>query len=126
MPEVSAECVAGLAEVLDLYAESSDPQRPKVTFAETHTQLSAETRSPVPATPGEVERDEAEYKRHGTRTLLLCCAPPAGGRHSAVTEHRTMPEFAHQRQGLVDERYPEAEGIDLGLDNLTTPKLASL
>ena len=52
MPEVSAEFVAGLEEVLALYAESSEPQRPKVTFDETHKPLSAETPLALAGHPG--------------------------------------------------------------------------
>ena len=58
--------------------------------------------------------------------MFLCCEPQAGGRHVAVTAQRTMPDFAHQRQWLVAERYPEAEVIRVVLDNLNTHKPASL
>ena len=44
----------------------------------------------------------------------------------AVTAHRTKVDFAHQRQGLVDERYPQAEVIRVVLDNLNTHNPASL
>jgi hypothetical protein len=37
-----------------------------------------------------------------------------------------MQDFAHQRQGLVDERYPAAEGIRVVWDNLNTHKPAAL
>ena len=41
---MSAEFVAHMEDVLDLYAEPYDPQRPVVCFDETSTQLLAETR----------------------------------------------------------------------------------
>jgi hypothetical protein len=126
MLEVSAEFVASMEDVLDLDQEPYDPQRPTVTFAETSKQLSAETRPPLPSNPGEVERYDYEYQRNGTRTLFLCCEPQAGWRHIAVTEQRTMLDFAHQMPWLVDERYPQADGIRVVLDNLNTPKTASL
>src|SRR5262245_46444970 len=44
----------------------------------------------------------------------------------AVTEHRTKVDFAPQMQGLVEERYPEADVIRLVLDNLNTHKAAAL
>ena len=37
-----------------------------------------------------------------------------------------MLDFAQQMKWLVDERYPEAEKIRVVLDNLNTPKPASL
>ena len=46
---MSAEFVANMEDVLDLYAEPYDPQRPVVCFDETSTQLLAETRPPAPA-----------------------------------------------------------------------------
>ena len=49
---MSAEFVANMEDVLDLYAEPYDPQRPVVCFDETSTQLLAETRPPLPAQPG--------------------------------------------------------------------------
>jgi hypothetical protein len=52
--------VAQREAVLDLYAEPYDPQRPQVNFAETSKHLMAETRTPLPAKPGEVERYDDE------------------------------------------------------------------
>ena len=43
IPKVSADFVAHMEDVLDLYAEPYDPQRPLVCFDETSTQLLAET-----------------------------------------------------------------------------------
>ena len=44
IPRVSAEFVAHMEDVLDLYAEPYDPQWPVGCFDETSTQLPAETR----------------------------------------------------------------------------------
>ena len=41
-----------MEDVLDLYAEPYDPQRPVVCFDETSTQLLADVREPLPAKPG--------------------------------------------------------------------------
>ena len=45
---MSAEFVAAMEDVLDLYGEPHDPQSPVVCFDETSTQLLAETRPPLP------------------------------------------------------------------------------
>ena len=45
---MSADFVAHMEDVLDLYAEPYDPQRPVVCFDETSTQLLAETRPALP------------------------------------------------------------------------------
>jgi uncharacterized small protein (DUF1192 family) len=115
-----------MEDVLDLYEEPYDPQRPKVCFDETNKQLVAETRVGVPARPGQVARYDYEYQRNGTRNLFLFLEPQGGWRHVAVTERRTMQDFAHQMRWLVDEAYPEAEVVRLVLDNLNTHRPASL
>jgi DDE superfamily endonuclease len=115
-----------MEDVLDLYEEPYDPTRPKVNFDETSKQLIAETRMPLLPQPGRPALYDYEYQRNGTRNLFMFCEPQAGWRHIAVTEHRTMQDFAHQMRWLVDERYPEADLIRVVLDNLNTHKPASL
>ena len=110
-----------MEDVLDLYAEPYDPQRPVVCFDETSTQLLADTRPPLPA-----QRQDYEYRREGTRNLFLACEPLAGWRHVAVTERRTMQDFAHRMRWLVDEAYPEIPVVRVVLDNLNTHRVASL
>jgi hypothetical protein len=118
--------VACREDVLDLYAEPYDPRRPKVNFDEKSVQLIAEKRCPLPAQPGQVARYDYEYARNGTANLFVFCEPPVGWRHVAVTERRTMHDFAHQMHWLVDEQYPEAEMTRIVLDQLNTHKPASL
>jgi hypothetical protein len=123
---VSADFVAAMEDVLDLYEEPYDPKRPKVNVDEASKQLIAETRVPLPAKPGNPALYDYEYQRNGARNLCMFCAPQAGWRHIAITARRTMQDFAHQRQWLVDERSPEADMIRVVLDNLNTHKPASL
>ena len=115
-----------MEDVLDLYAEPYDPQRPVVCFDETSTQLLAEIRAPLPAGPGRAKREDYEYVRTGTRNLFLICEPRRGWRHVAITQRRTMQDFAHQMRWLVDEAYPDVPVIRLVLDNLNTHRMASL
>ena len=71
-------------------------------------------------------RQDYEYRREGTRNLFLACEPLAGWREVAVTERRTMQDFARQMRWLADEAYPEAEVVRVVLDNLNTHRRASL
>jgi hypothetical protein len=112
--------------VLEVYAEPYDPRRPKVTFDATNKQLITETRLPRSAQPGQLQRDDDEYERHGTRQLFLVVEPQAGMRHVHVTEQRTKVDFAHAMQWLVDICSPEAEVICVVLDHLNTHRLTSL
>ena len=126
--------MAAMEDVLDLYAEPYDPDRPVVCFDETSTQLLADTRPPIPVQPGQPRRQDYEYRRAGTRNIFLTCEPLAGWRHVAITERRTMEDFAHQMRWLVDEAYPDAPVVRVVLDNpvsstgqaLNTHRMASL
>ena len=115
-----------MEHILDLYEMPYNPRRPKVCFDESSKQLIQETRGPLPARPRQVERYDYEYRRNGTRNLFLFFEPLACWRHVAVTEHRTGRDFAHQMRWLVDVAYPDAECVDVILDNLNTHKPASL
>ena len=118
--------MAHMEDVLDLYAEHYNPERPVVCFDETSTQLLAETRPSLPLRPGLPLRQDYEYRREGTRNLFLACEPLAGWRQVAVTQRRTMQDFAHQMRWLVDEAYPEVPVVRVVLDNLNTHRAASL
>jgi hypothetical protein len=124
--EVSAEFVACMEDVLDLYEMPYDPEYPLVCFDETSKQLIMEKRKPLPAKPGQVERYDYEYQRNGTRNLFLFFEPMISYRHIKVTQQRTMKDFARCMQWLVDEAHPEAVRIRLVMDNLNTHKPAAL
>ena len=123
---MSADFVAHMEDVLDLYSEPYDPQRPVVCFDESSTQMLSDVREPLPAKPGKPKRQDYEYRREGTRNLFLFCEPKAGWRHVAVTQRRTIEDFAHQMRWLVDEAYPDVPVVRLVLDNLNTHRVASL
>ncbi len=110
---------------MGLYGQPDDPQRPVICFDETSTQLLAVVRAPLPAQPGRPRRQSYEYRRGGTRNLFLTCEPLAGWRHVAITERRTMADFAHQMQWLVNVVYPHAPVVRVVLDNLNTHRMAS-
>ena len=118
--------MAHMEDVLDLYAEPYNPERPVVCFDETSTQMLADARPPIPAAPGQPRREDYEYRRQGTRNLFMACEPLAGWRHVEVTERRTKEDFAHQMRWLVDEAYPEVQVVRVVLDNLNTQRKALL
>lgn len=115
-----------MEDVLELYAEDDQEKLPVVGFDETSKQLIKETRIALPARAGAVERFDYEYERGGVRNLFMFCCPKRGWRDVAVTEHRTMEDFAHQMKWLVDEGFPTAERVRVVMDNLNTHKAASL
>ena len=115
-----------MEDVLELYAEPYDPERPVVCFDEKSLQLLAETRPPLPVAPGEPARQDYEYKRQGTANLFVSVEPLAGRRRVRVTAQRTRLDFANEMKQLVDVDYPEAKCIRVVLDNLNTHGPASL
>ena len=64
-----------MEDVLDLYHQEYNPERPVVCFDETSRQLTGEVRPPIEAVPGRVERYDTEYQRNGTRNLFMICEP---------------------------------------------------
>ena len=115
-----------MEEVLDLYAEAEDPQRPRVCFDEMPYQMISETRVPVPMQAGQAERYDYEYHREETCNLFLFFNPFAGKRRIKVTQRRTKQDFAHCMKELVDEMYPDAVVIRVILDQLNTHSKAAL
>jgi hypothetical protein len=122
---VSADFVAAMEDVLDLYEEPYDEKRPVVCFDESPEQLIEEVRQPLPSEPGQPARYDVEYKRHGVRNLLMICAPRCGTCTVLVTKTRDKIDFARAMQDLA-QTCASAEVIRVVLDNLNTHKIASL
>jgi len=89
-------------------------------------QLLVHITAPRVLRPGRAVRQDYEYKRNGTRNLFLFVEPKAGTRHVLVTNRRTKRDFAFVMRYLVDVIHPEAECIDIVMDNLNTHHYHSL
>ncbi len=126
IPRVDADYVARMEDVLDLYAEAPDPKRPVVCFDESPIQLIGETRLPIPAKPGQIERYDCEYRRNGTANLFVFLDVNRPWRKVKVTERRAAEDFATCMRELADVHYPEAERIRVVLDNLSTHSVGAL
>ena len=123
---MTPEFLRQLEEILELYQQPYDLNRPMVCFDEKSVQLLAQIAKMLSARPGHPARQDYEYKREGTRNLFLFVEPKAGFRHVLVTNRRTKQDFAYAMRYLVDVLYPEAECIDVVLDNLNTHHYHSL
>ena len=126
IPQVDAEYVARMEDVLDVYAEEPDPKCPVVCFDESPTQLIGEVRQPIPAQPGQLERYDYEYKRNGTANLFVFSDIHRPWRKVKVTDSRTAVDFATCMRDLTDVHFPNAERIRLILDNLSTHSVGAL
>src|SRR5271168_2630027 len=126
IPKVDGEYVARMEDVLDLYAETPDPDRPVVCFDESPTQLIGEVRDPIPAKPGQIERYDCEYRRNGTVNLFVFLDAHRPWRRVKVTDRRTNQDFAECMRELVDIDYPNAPVIRVVLDNLSIHSTGAL
>jgi transposase len=126
IPQVDAEYVARMEDVLDLYAEPPDPKRPVVCFDESPIQLIGEVRSPIPAKPGQLERCDCEYRRNGTANLFVFLDVHRPWRKVKVTTRRAAVDFAVCMRELAEVHLPAAERIRVVLDNLSTHSAGAL
>ena len=124
--KANAAFVWHMEDVLDVYRRPYDPWRPQVCLDETSKQLLASVRERQPMKPGQVEREDYEYERHGVSNLFLWCEPLTGRRHVEVTDRRTKVDWARIVKELVDTQYPDAERIVLVMDNLNVHTPAAL
>ena len=115
-----------MEDVLSVYHRTYDPRYPVVCIDECSKNLRSTPRGSMPVTPGQPEREDYEYERHGTCNMFLSVEPLAGLRRVRVTSRRTAIDFAEQLRLLVDQDYPDAEKIVLVTDNLNVHSPASL
>ena len=97
IPQVDADYVARMEDVLDLYAEEPDPQRAVVCFDESPIQLIGEVRQPIPAAPGQVERYDCEYRRNGTANLFVFLDANRPWRKVKVTERYAVSQLKRKQ-----------------------------
>jgi hypothetical protein len=124
-PQANAAFVCQMEDVLDVYKREYDPKRPQICMDEMPKQLLAEKRDPLPIQPGQAQKQDYEYERHGTGNVFMLFEPLAGKRYIEITSQRTAVDWAQVMKALSDQYYPDAEVIVLVMDNLNTHKLAS-
>jgi hypothetical protein len=90
IPQVDADYVARMEDVLDLYAEAPDPKRPVVCFDESPIQLIGE----VSRRSRQFGRYDCEYRRNGTANLFVFVDVNRPWRKVKVTERRAAADFA--------------------------------
>ncbi len=108
-----------MEKVLDVYKRPFNTRYPVLCMDESPKQLIAETRTPVPVSPGQPEKHDYEYKRCGMCNIFLACEPLAGKRMVKITERKTKLDWAFFLEEIADQ-YETAEKITLVIDNLNT------
>jgi hypothetical protein len=107
---VTADFVWRVEDVLDLYAQAYDPQRPVICCDERPCLLRGEVREPCPCRSSRAspKRIDSEYERNGSCQLFLTLQPLSGWQQIAVSERRTSQDFAHWMKRLVNKQFPAA------------------
>lgn len=115
-----------MEDILTVYQRPYDSRYPVVCLDETNKVLRSTPRGQIAMQPGESERQDYEYERHGIANLFLSVEPLKGQRQVRVRDRRTAHDFAEVVRALVDEDYPDVEKIILVSDNLNTHGPAAL
>jgi hypothetical protein len=113
-----------MEKVLDVYKRPYDSKNPVVCMDESPKQLIAETRIPIPASPGQTEKYDYEYKRCGMCNVFIACEPLAGSRMVKVTKRKTKQDWAIFMKEIA-HKYEIAERITIVMDNLNTHEIGS-
>ena len=101
-PEFQAKC----AEICTVYqnAGTTSPEVATCTVSIdelTGVQALEKIAPPLPPRPGKIERQEFEYCRHGTQTLIAGFDVATGRVHGTVGDRRTEADFASFLDGLL-------------------------
>ena len=118
-PDKSAEFVAHMEQVLDVYKRPYDEYFPVVCMDESPKQL-IETVQEEKMEPGKDKRVDYEYIRHGVVNIFMANEPLKGQRLVEITDCKKKEDWAKFIKRISDEMYPEAQRITLVMDNFKT------
>jgi transposase len=113
VPEISAEFVERMEDVLRVYARPYDPAKPVVCLDERPVVLRDSER------PGSIARPDYEYVRNGTANIFCIVEPKTGKRLTHATRRRTNKDFGRALK-RISKAYPKAKRIHLVADNLSS------
>jgi hypothetical protein len=114
-----------MEKVLEVYKRPYDEKNPVVCMDESPKQLIGETKTPIEAKPGSIEKYDYEYVRNGVCNIFMSNEPLSGKRFVKITEKKKQEDWAHFVEEISDQ-YPDAEKITLVMDNYGTHKAGSL
>ncbi|WP_426750259.1 IS630 family transposase [Myxococcus sp. Y35] len=124
-PELDAQYMERMEDVLELYERPLCPVEPVVCFDERPVQLLEWGRPASPACRGREARRDCAYFRCGTANLFCAVAPQAGWHFVKDTPNRKSEAFAEALWEIANHD-PDAETIHLVLDNLGTHSCRAL
>jgi hypothetical protein len=109
-----------MEDILDIYERSTPSAIPRLCFDELPCQLLGDTLRPIPMQPGQTRKEDYEYERLGTCSLLLAYDIDRGQRYLQVRDRRTKADYADFWHWLTTTHYPNTPKIQVIQDNLNT------
>ena len=97
-----------MESVLDIYKMPYNEEYPIVCMDESPKQLIKQTRIPIPASPGNIAKEDFEYERHGVVQIFMANEPLKGKRFVEVSETKTKKDWAHFIKDLSEKSGIEA------------------
>ena len=119
-PDQDAEFVADMENVLETYAEASDPRHPVLCMDEQPVPLLKETKVAIAATKTPAKRVDSESERNGTARIFMFAEPLSGFRQATARERRTKVDWAIEVAQILDTRDATGATVTLVCDNLNT------
>ena len=93
--------ISQMEMILGIYAQPYDPMMPLWCFDERPCMLIGDKLVPLPLEPGKPKRQNYEYERHGTCSVLFAVQPHTGLCFAQVREQRTGEDYAYFMIGLL-------------------------
>lgn len=113
-----------MEDILDLYEEPYDQNRPVLCIDERPCQLIGDVVAPIPMKSGKPKKEDNEYKRNGTCSVFIACEPLTGWRYLEVRKQRTKVDYAEFMDRL-SEHYIDVAVMRVVQDNLNTHNAGS-
>lgn len=122
---IDGEFLAGMENLLELYAEPVKPGRARLSLDERPCQLLKDVYTPLSMKKGQPVRRDYEYEREGNCVVFMIYDIDRGVRYGKVSRRRTKADYAAFVDEVLAQHYPKAEAVDLIQDNLNTHKYGS-
>ena len=122
IPNVDAEFISRMENVLEIYEKPYDPKEPVVCLDEKPVQLLS---SPRPEILGKIIRQDYEYQREGVANAFCAIEPKAGKHFLLIRRTKKKKDFSYFVRDIV-KAYPNARKIHIVMDNYGTHKEDSL
>src|SRR4051812_38705080 len=118
IPNLSAEYIERMLDLLEVYERPYVPKRPVVCIDEKSFQLLASKRKALALRLGKAKREDYQYTRNGTANAFVAVEPLGGQRQVRVTKQRRAVDFGAFISFIVMVKYAAADIVVIVTDNL--------